>query len=66
MTLLGPVQGSSVLILCKLFGHRRCTRHAYHAGATWVSVCRRCGVKLKRVAPGKWIARRRPNQHRRA
>ncbi|MCA1653265.1 MAG: hypothetical protein ABR588_12295 [Sphingomicrobium sp.] len=44
-------------IFCKFFGHSRCKRQAYPAGRTWVSVCRRCGIRLRRVAPGRWVQR---------
>lgn len=39
---------------CALGQHERSGRQARRDGATIVSVCKHCGVPMRRIAKGKW------------
>lgn len=42
------------MLLCLFGRHRRSRGHAYDNGAQLMSVCRHCGIGMKRVQ-GKWM-----------
>jgi hypothetical protein len=50
-----PLAGGMVIV-CKIFGHRRSRKLAGRSGETWDSKCCSCGAKMTRVAPGDWVA----------
>jgi hypothetical protein len=45
-----------MLNICNLIGHRRSKRWARPAAGTWTSECKRCGTRLERIGPGRWLA----------
>ena len=41
-------------LFCRLFGHSRSKRRAPPVAGLWISHCRRCDIRLIRLAPGEW------------
>ena len=42
-------------VVCKLLGHHRSRRRAYHVGNVWWSYCSYCGKHMERKAKGQWL-----------